>query len=127
MDTAIITSFAGFATSLLAFFDEQGGAFYVALILFCAGPVFFGITYARYRNQGERHYHERETPVRMDNLQVYDNYVTRLTEQRSGTIPGANSTEVRGTFVKGGMPETMTSVLGSFLPGELGDQLKKFK
>ncbi|MDR2105983.1 MAG: hypothetical protein LBP24_01075 [Coriobacteriales bacterium] len=122
MNTALIIGLMGFAVS-----DDLGFAFFAGLILFCAGPTFFVTTYARYRNQGERHYHERETPARMDKLQVYDNYVTRLTEQRSGTIPGANSTEVRGTFVKGGVPETMTSVLGSLLPSELGDQLRKFK
>jgi hypothetical protein len=126
MDILLI-HLTGLTTPLLALFDDTSGAFYVGCALFLAGPIFFGITYARYRNRGERHYHERETPVRVDNLQVYDNYQRQLTAQRSRTIAGANGDQVRGTLVKGGSLESLTGSLGSLLPGELGDQLKKLK
>jgi hypothetical protein len=117
-------------TPLLALFalaEDENAAFYLGAALFLAGPLFFGITYARYRNRGERHYHERETPVTLENLQSYDNFATRLTEQRSSLIAGANSGQVNGTLVKGGGIESMTDSLGSLLPDELGNQLKKLK
>jgi hypothetical protein len=124
----LLAHLTGLTTPLLAFFDDANGAFYVGCALFLAGPIFFGITYARYRNRGERHYHERETPVRVDNLRVYDNYLMQLTGQRSRTIAGANSKRVGGTLVQGDdLLETMTGSLGSLLPGDLGDRLKKFK
>jgi hypothetical protein len=86
---------------LFAVLEESSDfALYVGAALFLAGPIFFGITYARYRNRGERHYHERETPVNMTNLQSYDNYVQRLTEQRSSKISGANSQQVNGSLVQ---------------------------
>jgi hypothetical protein len=124
---AVLIHLTGAMVPLLALFDDTESAFYVGAALFLAGPLFFGITYARYRNRGERHYHEQETPVRIENLQVYDNFARHLTEQRSRTISGANSQQVKGTLVKGGGLEAMTDTIGSFLPGELGDQLKKLK
>jgi hypothetical protein len=94
----LLSCWTDLVVPLLAFSDDANGAFYVGCALFLAGPIFFGVTYARYRNQGERHYHERETPVVRDNLQIYDNYAEQLTAQRSSTIPGANSTQVTGAL-----------------------------
>jgi hypothetical protein len=116
---------AGGATPLFALMEDGSTAFYVGAALFLAGPIFFGITYARYRNRGERHYHERETPVKMENLRTYDNFVKHLTGERSSQIQGANSKQVRGSLVQGGAFASVTDSLGSLLPGELGDQLKK--
>jgi hypothetical protein len=107
--------------------EDSSGVFYVGCALFLAGPLFFVITYARYRNRGERHYHERETPVRMDNLRTYDNLEQRLTQQESSLIFGANNKEVDGSLVKGGSLESVTDTLGSMLPGGAGDLLKKLK
>jgi hypothetical protein len=119
--------FAGLATPLLALADDTEGVAYVGAALFLAGPIFFGITYARYRNRGERHYHERETPVRMENLQAYDNFSRRLVEQRSSMIVGANSQQVKGTLARGGSLESVAGALGSLVPGEMGKQLKKLR
>jgi hypothetical protein len=107
--------------------DDSESVFYLGAALFLAGPIFFGVTYMRYRNRGARHYHERETPVHMENLQVYDNFTTRLLEQKSSTIPGANSQQVNGTLVKGGALESVTGALGSLLPSEVTKQLGNFK
>jgi len=90
-----------FYTFMLAASDDsEGGAFTLGLLLLLAGPIFYSITYARYRNQGERHYHEKETPTEMSNLMVYDNYIRRNMRQSSKTISGANSTKVEGTLAK---------------------------
>jgi hypothetical protein len=107
--------------------EDSDGILYVGCALFLAGPLFFMITYARYRNRGERHYHERETPVRMDNLQVYDNLEKRLTGQDSSVIFGANNKQVEGSLVKGDSLEAMTSTLGSMLSDGLGSSLGKLK
>jgi hypothetical protein len=112
---------------LLAFMDDESDVFYLGAVLFLAGPAFFGIIYARYRNRGERHYHERETQVEMENLRSYDNFAMRLTEQRSSIINGANSEQVTGALAQGGAIESVTETLGSLLPGELGKQVKKLK
>jgi hypothetical protein len=130
MHTLLITALTSiYATPYLASSDEAGGAFFIGAALFLAGPLFFGITYARYRNRGERHYHERETPVQVNNLQAYDTLEKHLTGQRSRTINGANSTKVEGTLAgAGNQPlEAAVQELGSLLPGGLGDQLKKLK
>ncbi|MDR0346765.1 MAG: hypothetical protein LBH56_00090 [Coriobacteriales bacterium] len=109
----------GAAALLLAFADDAEGAFYLGALMFLAGPAFFGITYARYRNRGARHYHERETPVRMDKLQVYDTFAKRLTEQRSPTIPGANSQQVKGSLAQSKSLVSVAGMLESVLPSDL--------
>ena len=78
--------------------DNGEGGFYLGLILLLAGPIFYAVTYARYRNRGERHYHERETPVQMSNLKVYDTFAKSQTGSKTPTISGANSTKVTGTL-----------------------------
>ena len=87
-----------FAPVFAASSDDGNGGFLFGAILFLAGPIFFSVTYARYRNKGARHYHEKETPVTMSDLQVYDNFVVCHTGQKSNTIPGANQTKVEGTL-----------------------------
>ena len=74
----------------------------VGAVFFLAGPIFYGIMYARYRNKGERHYHERETSAQMSNLQVYDVFIRQETRQSSSRILGANSTQVSGTLAAHG-------------------------
>jgi hypothetical protein len=115
-------------TALLFFFEEDANAaFYVGCALFLAGPIFFGITYMRYRNQGERHYHERETPVRMENLQVYDTFERHLVKQESSRIAGANDRQVKGSLVQGGALGSVAEAFESALPSGSGDLLKKLK
>ncbi|MDR2586748.1 MAG: hypothetical protein LBC23_00620 [Coriobacteriales bacterium] len=123
----LFVDIAGGITPLFAFVDSDNPVLYFGLALFLAGPLFFGITYARYRNRGERHYHERETPVVVSNLQGYDNFATRLTGQHSSIIAGANGGQVNGTLVQGDALESVTGSIGSLLPGDLGNQLTKLK
>ena len=85
----------------LAFAGVEGGELAVFIILL-AGPVYFAIIYGRYRNKGKRHIHEKETPVRMSNLQSYDQFYEHLVRQRSGTLRGANYKRVEGSLVQGG-------------------------
>ena len=88
-----------FSTFLFADNAGEGGG-YIGLILLLAGPIFYAVTYARYRNRGERHYHERETPVQMSNLKVYDTFVRSQKGSKSSKISGENSTQVAGTLAK---------------------------
>ncbi|MCL1847670.1 MAG: hypothetical protein FWF91_06900 [Coriobacteriia bacterium] len=83
----------------VAFFldDDDGGWIVLALLL--AGPLFFSIMYARYRNSDKRHFHEKETPATISNLRKYDNYVKTLKRQNSKRISGANDQLVQGSIV----------------------------
>jgi len=88
------------STFMLAASDDESGLLAVGVILFLAGPIFYSVTYARYRNKGERHYHERETPTEMSNLRAYDTFIRCDKRQSSSTISGANNTRVDGTLAK---------------------------
>jgi len=89
------------ATFLMAAEGEDTAGFaLIGIFIFFAGPIFYAVTYGRYRNKNQRHYHERETPTQMSNLKVYDTFVMSKKRQTSSTISGANSTQVHGTLAK---------------------------
>jgi len=83
----------------LAFFDSDGGELLILLFLL-AGPLYFIAIYYQYRNKDKRHFHEKETPTQMSNLQVYDNFRERLTRQNSKRLKGENGRRVEGSLVK---------------------------
>ena len=85
--------------SLAFFFDDDSSGWMILVLLF-AGPIFFAIMYARYRNSDKRHFHEKETPATIANLRSYDNYVKTLKRQKSSKIHGANDQLVQGSIVK---------------------------
>jgi len=66
-------------------------------ILLTAGFIYYGFIYARYRNKGARHHHEKETKAAMSNLRTADNFVTKRTGLRNATMQGANNKIVRGS------------------------------
>jgi hypothetical protein len=115
MGSIVSSTAALLAALLLALAEESSDVSYVGAVLFLAGPLFFGITYARYRNRGERHHHERETPVRMDNLQVVDEFSRHLTAQESPRIVGANNSQVEGSLVQADALASLTGTLDSML------------
>jgi hypothetical protein len=124
----ITSAILNVTTALLFLLEENAdGAFYVGCALFLAGPIFFGITYARYRNRGERHYHERETPVRMDNLRAYDTLERHLVRQETSRIAGANNHQVEGSLVKGAGLESVAKAFGATLSVGSSDSLGKLK
>ncbi|MDR3136892.1 MAG: hypothetical protein LBU07_05745 [Coriobacteriales bacterium] len=112
----IVALFAPIWTAVLSLVsDESNAAFAVGCALFLAGPLFFSITHVRYRNRSERHYHERETPVRVENLKTSDHLEEQLTRQTSPKIANSNSTQIHGSLVKGGILKSMASLLGSLM------------
>ena len=62
------------------------------------GFVYYAWMYARYRNKGARHFHEKETKSTMENLQKRDDYVTRRTGLRNKRMTGANNKSVKGSI-----------------------------
>jgi len=66
-------------------------------IFLTAGFIFYGLMYARYRNKGARHHHEKETKSTMSHLRTADNFVTKRTGLRNAKMQGANNTTVRGS------------------------------
>ena len=71
------------------------------LLFLTAGFVYYGLMYAKYRNKGARHSHEKETKSIMDNLRKQDTFVAKRTGLKNATIEGANNTAVRGSTVAG--------------------------
>ena len=67
-----------------------------ALLFLLLGFVFYGLMYARYRNKGARHRHEKETKATMDNLRKKDTFVTSRTGLTKARMQGANNTSVGG-------------------------------
>jgi hypothetical protein len=67
-------------------------------IFLTAGFIFYGLMYARYRNKGARHYHEKETKSTMSNLLQRDKFVKRRTGLKNARMKGANNTSVRGSI-----------------------------
>jgi len=67
-------------------------------LLLAGGFVYYGIMYARYRNKGARHFHEKETKANTDNMRTYDNFVTKRTGLRKARMEGANNSSVKGSL-----------------------------
>jgi len=61
------------------------------------GFVYYGIIYAKYRNKGARHHHEKETKATIDSLRKSDVFVTKRTGLRNAKMEGANNQSVRGS------------------------------
>ena len=76
--------------------SDEGNLGWLFLLL---GFVFFGIMYARYRNRGARHYHEKETKATMSNLRAGDSFVGKRTGLTRARMDGANNTSVRGSTI----------------------------
>ncbi|MBQ9625229.1 MAG: TFIIB-type zinc ribbon-containing protein [Clostridia bacterium] len=62
-----------------------------------AGFAFYFYMYSRYRNQGARHYHEKETKTEVTNMQKTDDFVEKRKGLTNATMHGANNTRVGGT------------------------------
>ena len=88
----------GFVLWLLAipFFRDSEDDF--SWLLLTAGFFYYAVMYARYRNKGARHFHEKETKSKMDNLRVYDNFVKKRTGLRNARMEGANNSFVKGSL-----------------------------
>ena len=74
---------------------EEGDSY--SWIFLLSGFIYFGWMYARYRNKGARHYHEKETKSTMSNLRRRDDFVKRRTGLKNKRMAGANNTSVRGS------------------------------
>ena len=61
-----------------------------------AGIIYYAVMYSRYRNQGARHYHEKETEKQMTNLKQVDELIRHETGLTRSRIEGANNTRVTG-------------------------------
>lgn len=61
-----------------------------------AGIIYYAVMYSRYRNQGARHYHEKETEKNMTNLKQYDELIKHETGLTNSRMEGANNTRVTG-------------------------------
>ena len=74
------------------FFAESDSDF--SWLLMTAGFVYYAMIYAKYRNKGARHFHEKETKATCTNLQKKDVFVKQLTKLKNARMTGANNTSV---------------------------------
>jgi hypothetical protein len=70
----------------------------ISWLLLTFGFIFYGLMYARYRNKGARHFHEKETNSKTDNLRSVDNFVKQRTGLKKARMEGANNTSVKGSI-----------------------------
>lgn len=86
--------------------DGSGFAYFFLL----SGFVFYGIMYARYRNAGQRHFHEKETETVMQEPVVADQYVQSLKGLSNSTMRGSNHQQVKGS--RNNATGQITDILG---------------
>ena len=70
----------------------------VSWLFLTLGFVFYAIMYARYRNKGARHHHEKETKANMDKLRERDTFIKKRTALKNARMKGANNTSVSGSI-----------------------------
>ena len=72
-------------------------------VLFLSGFVYYGVYYAKYRNLGARHKHEKDTKSKTDNFKKHDQLVKRRKGLTNARMIGANNTNVsNGGLLSGG-------------------------
>ncbi|MBR2674148.1 MAG: TFIIB-type zinc ribbon-containing protein [Mogibacterium sp.] len=63
-----------------------------------SGFIFFFAMYSRYRNQGARHYHEKETKTEVSDLRCSDEFVRSRYKLSNSMMSDANNNHVGGTL-----------------------------
>ncbi len=78
--------------------DDDNPPFWLGLLAYTPGFIFYWVMTSRYRNMGARHKHEQETKTEVRNLKQSD--VKRESRKRlsSSRIAGENGNTVRGTL-----------------------------
>ena len=104
---------------LMAFVDSD----YRYLFLL-SGFIFFAIMYARYRNSGARHMHEKDTKSIMSNLKQEDVFVKRRNGLSNSRIEGVNNTSVSGAQAGN---KVLNNVLNASGIGDIVDSVKTKK
>ena len=65
-------------------------------IFLLAGFIYYFIIYSKYRNQGARHGHEKETKHNVTNIRTVDEFIRKRTGLSNSRMEGANNTKVAG-------------------------------
>ena len=78
--------------------DSGDSDFNLSLLFLTLGFAYFGMIYAKYRNKGARHYHEKETKANMGNLRKKDTFVEKRTALKESKMEGANNKSVKGSI-----------------------------
>ena len=92
---SVLVEVIGFLLWLLAtsLFDPDNS---FSWLLFTSGFIYYGAIYAKYRNKGARHFHEKETEAKIDNMRTFDDFVERRTGLRNAKMKGAHSSSIMG-------------------------------
>lgn len=92
LGVSVVVELGGIGIALLITlsYSDQEWAWIFAL----AGIIYFIYIYYRYRNTGARHYHEKETKAKMENVQKSDVFIKKITGLKNSKMSGANNTNV---------------------------------
>ena len=94
---SIFVELLGFlATMITLFSSEARKDEYWPWLFLLAGIIYYVIMYAKYRNQGARHTHEKETKHNISHLKSIDEFVKKEHGLSNSRIHGANNTSVSG-------------------------------
>jgi len=86
-------------TSILMNVEEDGAI--LGLLGYTVGFIFYFTIWSRYRNAGQRHFHEKETKAKMKDLKQTDDLVEHRTGLANSMMKGANNMRVDGNLNKG--------------------------
>jgi hypothetical protein len=74
--------------------DDESGGF---LLLLAAGPAFYSAMLFKYRNSDKRHFHERETEARIENIKRADALIKSEKGTTDSKLPGNNESRPLGS------------------------------
>jgi hypothetical protein len=77
------------------FFDSKND---FSWLLMTAGFIYYFVVKSRYRNGSERHFHEKETKVELNNLRSVDAFNKKETGLSNSRISGENGKDVKGSL-----------------------------
>jgi len=89
----------------------------IKYVLVLPGVIFFLVKRSKYRNDGARHYHERETKHEIKNLQKKDVYIKRENGLSNSQIKGKNNMSVTGSSIS-------NNIINNFKDGVINKNIK---
>ena len=96
-------------------FDDDENPFWLGLLGFTPGFLFYWMKTKKYRNMDERHTYEKETRAEVQNLAKKDTLFEHRTRLRNSRIQGENGTRMTGVVASNNekmMGEKMANFLG---------------
>ena len=98
-----IIEIISFIVAMVLFMATAGGDdddSYGFFILLLAGFIYYGVMYAKYRNQGARHVYEKETKKEIENMQRVDEFIKHEKGLDNSSMKNRNDNKLEGESLK---------------------------